>query len=126
MGLEGIMFKKAILSSVTLIFFIGSGTARTEDDSLRNRIKIKKKSNLSFSKGEETEEMSIEKRELLSQKRRGLIQDIKAFLREARSADQKAELNLRLGQLFMEDYYSGLAKAQAKYDAELLQQQKSN
>ncbi|NBY20696.1 hypothetical protein EBQ74_10765 [bacterium] len=49
---------------------------------------------------------------MLSKKRAALIGDIKKFIRESSSADQKAELNLRLGGLYVEEYHSLLAKAQ--------------
>lgn len=103
-----------------LVTFLFSIQVLGEDQSLRNRIKIRKKSELTRLKsvGEEGEDLSAEKRELLAQKRRNLILDIKRFLREARSEDQKAELNLRLGALFMEDYYSNIAKAQVNFERE--------
>lgn len=85
-------------------------------DSIRNRIKIRKKSQVIRSTPDTSEEYNLEKMELVAQKRRGLILDIRRFLREARSQDQKAELNLRLGALYMEDYYGGLAKAQTVYE----------
>lgn len=105
---------------VSLITFSLEGFA--EEQSLRNRIKIKKKSELSRLKysAEEAEDISVEKRELLAQKRRSLILDIKRFLRESRSVDQKAELNLRLGALFMEDYNSNMARAQAQFEKDTL------
>jgi TolA-binding protein len=86
------------------------------DLSTRNRIKIRKKSHLEQSAPEEGEEFNAEKFQLLQSKRRGLILDIKRFLRESSSEDQKAELNLRLGGLYMEDYYSSLAKAQTEFE----------
>lgn len=106
-----------------VIFSLIATKAVGEDQSLRNRIKIKKKSELSRlkSSAEEGEDLTQEKRELLAQKRRSLILDIKRFLREARAEDQKAELNLRLGALFMEDYYSNIAKAQSQFEKDTLQ-----
>lgn len=88
-------------------------------DSTKNRIRIRKKSHLSRQAPEESEEYNAERMELLAVKRRNLILDIRRFIRDARDADQKAELNLRLGGLYMEDYYSGLAKAQVVYDRQL-------
>jgi TolA-binding protein/Tfp pilus assembly protein PilF len=84
----------------------------------RNRIKILKKSQLIRMDQSEDEEYNAEKQEVLTKKRRALMIDIKRFIREASAEDQKAELNLRLGTLYMEDYYSGLAKASQTFEKE--------
>lgn len=94
------------------------GASASEQMSTRNRIRIKKKSYVQRVSPDEAEEYSLEKMELLAQKRRSLILDIKRFIREATNGDQKAELNLRLGALYMEDYHSNLAKAQQVYERE--------
>lgn len=85
-------------------------------DSIRSRIKIHKKSHLTRTSPDGSEEFNGEKMELLAGKRRNLILDIKRFLREARDEQQKAELNLRLGGLYMEDYYGNLARAQTTFE----------
>lgn len=95
---------------------VAYGGAQSEQMSTRNRIRIKKKSYVQRVSPDEAEEYSIEKMDLLAQKRRALILDIKRFIREATNGDQKAELNLRLGALYMEDYHSNLAKAQQVYE----------
>lgn len=99
-------------------FWSTQGQAETQAAgmSTRNRIKIKKKSYLENAGQNDTEEYSAEKMELLTAKRRALMLDIRKFLREAHSQDQKSELNLRLGALYMEDYHAGLAKAQQTFE----------
>ena len=104
-----------LLSWVT-VSFLTSESFGDSSDSIKKRIRINKKSYLRRSTQDGGEEYNLEKIEVLSVKRRNLIQDIKRFIRESRAEDQKAELNLRLGGLYMEDYHSGLAKAQLSYD----------
>ncbi len=87
-----------------------------DDVSLRNRIKIRKRVKMERGSGEQSEEMGNEKMELLARKRQGLIQDIKRFILEAQDSGQKAELNLRLGGLYLEDYYANLARAQRRFE----------
>jgi len=93
--------------------------------STRNRIKIRKKSQLQRSTPDESEDYSAEKRELLNKQRRNLILEIKRFIREATADDQKAELNLRLGALYMEDYHFNLAKAQVAFERETASYEKN-
>ena len=88
------------------------------DTSLRNRIRIQKRSHLT-TQHEDSEEFNSEKMNVLEKKRRALILDIKRFIREASSEDQKTELNLRLGGLYLEDYHAGLAQAQLIYEKEM-------
>jgi tetratricopeptide (TPR) repeat protein len=82
-----------------------------------NRVKIERRSSLK-AQDINTEEFNQEKQNLLARKRSLLIQDIKKFIRESQSGDQKAELNLRLGKLYIEEYYYLMGKSQAKYDKE--------
>lgn len=113
--------KKSQIAVLTFVAFC-LANAMAEEQTLRNRIKIKKKSELLHQvAGQEGQDLTEEKRELLAQKRRSLILDIKRFLRESHSEDQKAELNLRLGALFMEDYYSHIARAQTQFEKETQQ-----
>ncbi len=91
-------------------------SADAADESTRNKIKIRKTSHLQAFKVDESEEYNAEKMELLAQKRHGLMLDIKRFIRDARDADQKAELNLRLGGLYMEEYYALLARDQVQFE----------
>ncbi|MBI1860808.1 MAG: tetratricopeptide repeat protein [Deltaproteobacteria bacterium] len=95
-----------------LIFAVPIGL---HGESMRNRVKIKKSSEL-IQEDNGSDEYTLEKLTVLAKKRKSLIQDIKRFLREAKSEDQKRELNLRLGTLFMEDYHALLAQAQVKMD----------
>jgi TolA-binding protein len=95
-----------------------------DDMSTKNKIKIKKKAAWQRSLPDDSEEYSLEKMEILGQKRQGLILDIKRFLRESTSEDQKSELNLRLGSLYMEDYYATLAKAQQVFEKQNAEYQK--
>lgn len=83
--------------------------------SVNDRIRIKKSSSIQMS-DEQSEHFNEEKQTLLNRKRVVLIQDIKQFIREAKSSDQKAELNLRLGSLYMEEYHFQLAKAQSRFE----------
>ncbi len=92
---------------ILLCLVANLGVANSSD----GRIKIRKKSSLKFNYST-SEEFNAEKQALLSKKRAALIGDIKKFIRESSSADQKAELNLRLGGLYVEEYHSLLAKAQ--------------
>ncbi len=84
------------------------------------RVKIRKRTTLikapTAGVGEMDAEYNADKANVLSQKRRSLIEDIKRFIRDARDNEQIAELNLRLGGLYMEDYYAGMAKAQSDFD----------
>ncbi len=107
-----------IIVSLCLVWSFESVRAaeRGDDVSLRSRIKIRKRVKLQRDSAEATEEMGFEKMELLSRKRQGLIGDIKRFILEARDSGQKAELNLRLGGLYLEDYYANLARAQRAFD----------
>lgn len=82
-------------------------------NTLDNRVKIKKKSTLKRNELP-SDEFNEEKQTLLSRKRVALINDIKKFIREAKSTDQKAELNLRLGNLYTEEYRYLLTKVQSK------------
>jgi TolA-binding protein/Flp pilus assembly protein TadD len=87
-------------------------------DPITDRVKIRKHSTLKAPslRGLDAEEYNAEKAALLAVKRRALIEDIKRFIRDARDSEQVAELNLRLGNLYMEDYYAGMAKAQQEFD----------
>lgn len=110
---------KSVVAAIALSFLLAHFPAEAETgNSVRNRIKIRKKTHVNRASQDVDEDYNLEKMELLSTKRKNLIQDIKRFLREARSEDQKAELNLRLGGLYMEDYYSGLAKAQQVFEVQ--------
>jgi cellulose synthase operon protein C len=83
------------------------------------RVKIRKTSKVLKAPtlhSDDAEEYNAEKAALLAQKRRSLIEDIKKFIRDARDNEQAAELNLRLGALYMEDYYAGMAKAHQDFD----------
>lgn len=106
------------IASLAVLAFVTTAMAAPGDMSLKNRIKIRKKSYVIHNQMEESEEYTLEKIEVLGRKRRGLILDIRKFLREASDRDQKGELNLRLGSLYLEDYYSKLAKAQQLYEQE--------
>jgi cellulose synthase operon protein C len=102
-----------------LVSFTG-GAEAVASDKVRERIKIRKKTKIerpaAFSE-ESNEELTLERTDVLGQKRRALIEDIKKFIREARSGSpQAAELQLRLGSLYMEDYYANLSKAQLVYE----------
>ncbi len=70
---------------------------------IRTNYRIQKSSELIVDDSD-GESLTEEKTRLLAQKRKGLIEDIKRFLREARSEKQKLELSLRLGSLYLEDY----------------------
>ncbi|MBY0369114.1 tetratricopeptide repeat protein [bacterium] len=86
----------------------------------KSRVKIHKQTSLIKAPQPGSSEVySAEKAGVLSQKRRALIEDIKRFIRDARDNEQVAELNLRLGGLYMEDYYASAAKAQQEYDTAL-------
>jgi cellulose synthase operon protein C len=86
-----------------------------------SRVKIKKRTTVlrapTAMGGEQEQEYNAEKSVLLSQKRRSLIEDIKRFIRDSRDSEQAAELNLRLGKLYMEDYYANMSKAHQEFDA---------
>jgi Tfp pilus assembly protein PilF/TolA-binding protein len=86
--------------------------------STRSRIKIRKKSQLIQADQNTDEDYNAEKQEVLTRKRRSLMLDIKRFIRESSAEDQKAELNLRLGSLYMEDYYAGLTKAAQVFETD--------
>lgn len=81
----------------------------------KGRVRIKKKTRLARGSGD-GEAYNQAKQEALAQKRNSLIFDIKRFLSTARDADQKAELNLRLANLYREEYTSNMAKAQSDFD----------
>lgn len=92
-------------------------------DMNRDKVKIRKRTTvlrapLSTS-AEDGEQYNAEKAALLAVKRRSLIEDIKRFIHDARDNEQAAELNLRLGALYMEDYYAGMAKAHQEYDSKI-------
>ncbi len=74
---------------------------------------------------EDAKEYNSEKSTILAAKRRSLIEDIKKFIRDARDNEQASELNLRLGALYMEDYYAGMAKAQQDFDYSVTKWEKS-
>ncbi len=90
-----------------------------EAGSARSRIKIRKYTQLIRPTSSPNEEFDLERFEVLNSKRRGLILDIRRFIRDAQDADQKAELNLRLAALYREDYTAALARAQIRFDREL-------
>jgi tetratricopeptide (TPR) repeat protein len=85
-----------------------------------SRVKIKKRTTVLRAPmsmgGDEAEIYNAEKSVILSQKRRSLIEDIKRFIRDSRDNEQAAELNLRLGKLYMEDYYANMSKAHQEFD----------
>jgi cellulose synthase operon protein C len=109
---------KKISLLMVLIFGIAP-SVNAANDSLRSRIRIQKKSKLMLNRPEEGDDFSAEKMDALNRRRRALILDIRRFIRESRSEDQKTELNLRLGGLYMEDYHAGLATAEIQYQREL-------
>src|SRR4051812_29933791 len=89
-----------------------SASGSNMSSTTRDKIRIHKKTHLqktNNSAPDDKGEFDAEKIAVLAQKRRALIQDIKRFIRDARPGDQAAELNLRLGNLYMEDYYANLA-----------------
>jgi cellulose synthase operon protein C len=121
-----------IPSFALVIFSLVIGSVSIDAaDKVRDRIKIRKKTKIerpaAFS--EETDDgLTLERTEVLSQKRRAIIEDIKKFIRESRpGSPQAAELHLRLGSLYMEDYYANLSKAQLVYekDEKLFEQKKT-
>jgi TolA-binding protein/Flp pilus assembly protein TadD len=81
----------------------------------KGRVRIKKKTRLTRDSGD-GEEYNQARAEALAAKRNALIFDIKRFLSTARDNDQKAELNLRLANLYREEYVANLAKAQSEFD----------
>jgi tetratricopeptide (TPR) repeat protein len=81
----------------------------------KGRVRIKKKTRLTRDSGD-GEEYNQARAEALAVKRNALIFDIKRFLSTARDNDQKAELNLRLANLYREEYVANLAKAQSEFD----------
>ncbi len=101
----------AITLLVTLFFSLSVFGSET---TLRKRLTITKKTKISFAqtskKGEEN--MPIEKMAILEKKREALIADIMKFMRQSSDSEQKDELRMRLANLYMEDYYSKLSKAQ--------------
>ncbi len=109
-----------------IIMLLCFGTSITNSSPLSEKIKIRKKIRLQTMNQLNDENFNAEKIEILSQKRRDLIIDIKRFIREASDKEQKAELNLRLGNLYIEDYYGNLAKAQMKYEKDMKKYKKSN
>jgi len=120
---------RIILGLAFFLLFTEIGYAASKDSqqmSTRNRIRIKKKSYVQRVSPDEAEEYSLEKIELLTQKRRDLILDIKRFIREATDGVQKAEFNLRLGALYMEDYHSNLAKSQQVFELQTAAFEKNN
>ncbi len=96
----------------------------------REKVKIRKKTTLLKAplpgSQAEGEKYNTEKAALLSTKRRSLIEDIKRFIHDSRDTEQVAELNLRLGSLYMEDYYAGMALAQQEFDQKNTAWEKSN
>ncbi len=105
------------IGGVGALVFVTS--VRASELTIKSRIKIRKKSYVVQNHFEDSEDYTLEKLEVLQKKRRNLILDIKKFLREATSEDQKAELNLRLGSLYIEDYHSSLSKAQQIYEQQV-------
>ena len=93
-----------------------------------SRVKIKKHTTVLKAPapqvGEQSEEFHSEKAAVLATKRRALIEDIKRYIRETRDNEQAAELNLRLGKLYMEDYYASMALAHKAYDAAVAEHEK--
>ncbi len=105
------------MKSLSVILLVQLFASNSFASSLDNKIRIQKRSSIKMSETT-SEDFNEEKQTLLNRKRVVLIQDIKKFIREAKSNDQKAELNLRLGSLYMEEYHYLLAKAQARFEKE--------
>lgn len=122
--------KRVAVRIVVVLTLLGGGLlfqpVAYGDD--KDRVKIRKRTTVLkapvSAQSDMGEEYNAEKFTLLSQKRRSLIEDIKRFIRESRDNEQAAELNLRLGALYMEDYYAGMAKAQQEYDQRVTQFEK--
>lgn len=95
---------------------MSASTTANTSNLVKDRIKIAKKVRLQVSAPDDSEDYTAGKMAVLEKKRYNLILDIKRFLREARDSNQKAELNLRLGGLYLEDYYAKLAQAQKVFD----------
>jgi len=112
------LFKALLLT----FLFCSFSTLHSEG---KQGIRIQKKSKIVRMKAPMDQEFDLENVKLLAQKRNGLIQDIKKFLREAKDNEQKAELNLRLGALYMEDYHAELAIAQSNYQKQVEQNVKN-
>jgi cellulose synthase operon protein C len=69
------------------------------------RLRIKKISRWQYTP-DSNEDLSKEKRLILNEKRRGLMVDLIRVLRETKREATRLEINLRLGRLYIEDYYA--------------------
>ncbi|NQW44206.1 MAG: tetratricopeptide repeat protein [Deltaproteobacteria bacterium] len=113
------------LHSIFLLI-LSMGAITMASSSSTNKIKIQKKSTLKLQQYNSDTDYSVEKQALLNKKRVTLIQDIKKFIREAKSVDQKTELNLRLGSLYMEEYHFMMSQAQTQFEKETAHYNKEN
>src|SRR5947209_8195594 len=105
----------AVFATALALLLLNFSAHADSENSLKNRIKIRKKSRMIQEHMGNVEEYNQERFELLATKRRNIILDIKHVLASHHDEEQKAELNMRLGSLYMEDYYSKLSKAQAVF-----------
>lgn len=114
------MGQKQVLVFLTVSLFLSSAPSRLVwaegSMKLENRIAITKKSYFTRGRTALSKDFNLEKMAVLDKKRRNLILDIRKFLRDARDKEQVFELSMRLGGLYMEDYYAKLNKAQVLYD----------
>ncbi len=81
-----------------------------------SKIKIRKHSYLTPGVSGEEDGYASEKLGLLGAKRIQLIAEIRRFIANAKDVQQKTELQIRLGGLFMEEYSARLTRAQESYE----------
>src|SRR5262245_44526981 len=74
-----------------------------------SRVKVMKSSRWLYSITDDGK-VSIDRLDALKKRRMTLVNGIENLLRSVRSGSSRIELNLRLGRLYMEDYYSNIEK----------------
>ena len=113
------MVFRSLAVGISLLCFSSpfEASAQTMGDT-KSKIKIRKKTKLQRVTTEESVELSEEKFKMVVSKRRAIIEDIKKFIRDSRDAEQVAELNLRLADLYREDYRAALAMAQQNFEVQ--------
>lgn len=110
---------KSVFAVLILALVLPVESWSTPDNSIRSRIKIRKKISLQQMRPDESAAYDQQKAAVLKRMRHSQIADIKKFVQSAKAGKQKAELFLRLGNLYMEDYHASLAEAQANHDRQM-------
>ncbi len=105
---------------------VGPGRTRPLPDTMaaQHRLQIRKTSRW-IQDDETSAALEAEKLKVLGKKRRLLIKELEKTLKTVKEEPRKLDLSLRLGRLYMEEYYASMNSAFEKYEQALEKYQKN-